>query len=35
MKSYYEIGKKSTIAKELYDYAFNTQPWFPHLCNSL
>jgi len=27
---YYEIAIKSTIAKELYDYAFNTQPWFPH-----
>ena len=30
MNPYYEIGTKSTIAKELYDYAFNTQPWFPH-----
>ena len=28
--NYYEIGTKSTIAKELYDYAFNSQPWFPH-----
>ena len=28
--NYYEIKIKSTIAKELYDYAFNTQPWFPH-----
>jgi hypothetical protein len=27
---YYEISIKSTIAKELYDYAFNPQPWFPH-----
>ena len=28
--NYYEIKTKSTIAKELYDYAFNPQPWFPH-----
>jgi hypothetical protein len=28
--NYYEIGHKSTIAKELYDYAFNSQPWFPY-----
>ena len=28
--NYYEIGTKSTIAKELYDYAFNPQPWFPY-----
>jgi hypothetical protein len=28
--TYYEIKIKSTIAKELYDYAFNSQPWFPH-----
>ena len=26
--NYYEIGHKSTIAKDLYDYAFNSQPWF-------
>ena len=28
--NYYEIKIKSTIDKELYDYAFNPQPWFPH-----
>jgi len=30
VKPYYEIGKKSTIAKELYDYAFDPQPGFLH-----
>ena len=28
--NYYEIKTKSTIAKELYDYAFNSQLWFPY-----
>ena len=26
--NYYKIGTKSTIANEVLDYAFNSQPWF-------
>ena len=28
--TYYEIKSKSTLVKELYEYAYNSEPWFPH-----
>lgn len=30
MKPYYEIGKKSTIVKELEDFAFSPSDWLPY-----
>jgi len=30
MKPYYEIGKKSTIFKDLQDFAFQPSEWIEH-----